>query len=103
MNHGCGPRRLRTSAWAGNQAIMASPVAHPRLTYRLNSYFDKISEFDGAEFADNIVALDKITGRVLQVGCTKGQHVGRRRLAIEAARARAKALNRPVDLIVIEY
>jgi len=82
---------------------MASPVAHPRLTYRLNSYFDKISEFDGAEFADNIVALDKITGRVLQLVVPKGSMSDGRRLAIEAARARAKALNRPVDLIVIEY
>jgi hypothetical protein len=31
------------------------------LAYRLNGYFDKVSEFDGAKLADDIVSSDKIT------------------------------------------
>jgi hypothetical protein len=73
------------------------------LAYRLNSYFDKVSEFDGAEFAEDVVSLDKITGRVLQLVVPKGSITGEQRIVIEAARTRAAKLRRPVDLVITEF
>jgi len=73
------------------------------LAYRLNSYFDKVSEFDGAKLAEDIVPSEKITGRVLQLVVPKGNITKAQRIIIEVARTRAAKLNRPVDLVVREF
>jgi hypothetical protein len=73
------------------------------LAYRVDSYFDKVSEFDGAEFANDVVRLDKINGRVLRLVVPKGSMTDAQRIIIEAAAARAKKLGRSVDLILTPY
>ncbi|HEY3795971.1 MAG TPA: hypothetical protein VGM09_29465 [Bradyrhizobium sp.] len=73
------------------------------LVSRLNVYFNKVSEFSGAEFAEDEVSLDEITGRVLQLVVPRGNMTERQRIIIEAARERAKRLNYPVDLIITEF
>jgi hypothetical protein len=73
------------------------------LAYRINRYFDKVSEFDGAEFAEDVVSLDKITGRVLQLVIPRSSITEEQRIVIEAARTRAAKLKRPVDLVITEF
>lgn len=73
------------------------------LAYRLNRYFDKVSEFEGAEFAEDVVSLDKITGRRLQLVVPKGSITEAREIVIEAARMRAAKLKRPVNLAITEF
>jgi hypothetical protein len=73
------------------------------LTYRLNSYVDKLSEFDGAEFAGQTVRPDEITGRILNVVVPAGSMTETQQIAIEAARARARSLGRNVEIIVTPY
>jgi hypothetical protein len=73
------------------------------LASRLNVYFNKVSEFSGAEFAEDEVPLDEITGRVLQLVVPRGRMTERQSVIIEAARERAKSLNYPVDLIIKEF
>jgi hypothetical protein len=62
-----------------------------------------VSEFSGAEFAEDEVPLDEITGRVLQLVVPRGRMTERQSVIIEAARERAKSLNYPVDLIIKEF
>jgi hypothetical protein len=73
------------------------------LAYRLNGYFDKVSEFDGAKFANDIVPFDKITDRVLQLVVPNGSMTDAQRTVIEIARSRARKLDRPVDLIITQF
>jgi hypothetical protein len=73
------------------------------LTYRLNNYFDKVSEFNGARFADDIVSSDKITSRALQLVIPKGSMTDAQQIVIEVARARAKNLKPSVDLIITPF
>lgn len=73
------------------------------LTYRLNSYVDKLSEFDGTEFAGQTVRPDEITARTLNVVVPAGSMTEARRIAIEAARARARNLGRNVEIVVTPY
>jgi hypothetical protein len=73
------------------------------LVSRLNIYFNKVSDFSGAEFAEDEVSLDEISGRVLQLVVPRGNMTERQRAIIEAARERAKRLNYSVDLIVTEF
>jgi hypothetical protein len=74
-----------------------------RARYRLNNYFDKVSEFDGAKFADDIVPFNKITDRVLQLVVPNGSMTDAQRTVIETARGRARKLDRPVDLIITQF
>ena len=73
------------------------------LTYRLNSYVDKLSEFDGAKFAGQTVRPDEITGRTLNVVVPAGSMTETLQIAIEAARVRARNLGRNVEIIVTPY
>lgn len=72
------------------------------LAYRLNNYLDKVSEFEGAEFAEDEVSSEQITGRVLQVVVPRGSLTDAQQAVIEAARARAKALRNPVEIVVTQ-
>ena len=73
------------------------------LRYRLNNYFDKLSEFDGAKFAGQTVESEKITGRVLQVVVPKGSIGDAQRNIINEAQARARKLGYNIDVIITEY
>jgi len=73
------------------------------LAYRLNNYFDKVSEFDGAKFANDIVPFNKITDRVLQLVVPNGSMTDAQRTVIEIARSRARKLDHPVDLIITQF
>jgi hypothetical protein len=73
------------------------------LRYRLNNYFDKLSEFDGAKFAGQTVDSDEITGRVLQLVVPKGSIGDAQRAIIDAAQARARRLGYNIDVVITEY
>lgn len=73
------------------------------LASRLNGYFDKVSEFNGAKLADDIVSSNKITGRVLQLVVPKGSITDAQQIVIETTRVRAAKLKPPVTLIITEF
>jgi hypothetical protein len=73
------------------------------LKYRLDNYFDMVSEFDGATFAGNIVSPDQIARRALHLIIPKGSMTDAQKIVVEAARLRASSLKNPVDLIVTPY
>jgi hypothetical protein len=73
------------------------------LRYRLNNYFDNVSEFDGAKFAGQRVDEDQITGRMLQLVVPKGGMTEAQRIVVEAARTRAEALDKSVGLIITPF
>jgi hypothetical protein len=73
------------------------------LTYRLNNYFDKVSEFDGAKLVDDVVYPGQITERVLQLVIPKGSMSEAQQMIINAARARAEGLNPSVELVITPF
>jgi hypothetical protein len=73
------------------------------LRYRLNNYFDKVSEFDGADFAGRRVDGDQITDRLLQLVVPKDSTTDAQRTIIESTQARAKMLNKPVELVITQF
>lgn len=73
-----------------------------RLTYKLNKYIDDMSEYDGGKWANKTVSADEITERAVNLVIPKGSMTDVQRNAIEAVQARAKALDRPVKLIITE-
>jgi hypothetical protein len=73
------------------------------LAYRLNNYFDKVSEFDGAKWAADVVSSDQVTGRVLNLVVPKGSMSESQRIVIERARVRAENLSHSVDLVITPF
>jgi hypothetical protein len=72
-----------------------------RLTYRLNEYVDKLGEYEGGFLSDTEVSLSAISSRVLNLVVPKGAMTEVQRVAIEAARMRARITNRyPVNIII---
>ena len=71
--------------------------------YRLSDYFNKVSDFDGYEFAESVVPSQKITRRVLLLVVPKGSVTDTQRGVIEAMRSWATALTRNVDLVITEF
>jgi hypothetical protein len=72
-----------------------------RLTYRLNTYIDEVALFDGAELGTIEIKSTDITGRALSLAIPKGSMTAVQKAAIDAARARAQALD--VDLIITTF
>jgi hypothetical protein len=72
-----------------------------RLTYRLNDYVNKLIFFDGASFGDYQIEASSINGRVLDLVVPKGNMTAAQRVAISAAKARAKAFG--VELTVTPF
>jgi hypothetical protein len=79
-------------------AVYQNDVA---LTYRLNNYLDKLSEFEGAKYAGQTVSPDQITGRVLYLVVPKGRITDAQRIIIEAAKVRGKSLG--CDVVVTAF
>jgi hypothetical protein len=74
-----------------------------RLMYRLSDYVGRVSDFDGDQLGDDVVAADQIKGRVLQVVIPKGSITDAQQNAIDAVREWGKELNNPVDLVITEF
>jgi hypothetical protein len=74
-----------------------------RLTYRLNKYINDVAEFDGNEWDNTKVLSSEITGWALSLAIPKGSMTAEQRIAIEAVRAWAKSMDKPVDLIITEF
>ena len=72
-----------------------------RLTYRLNDYVDKIALYEGGKMGTIEVESSAITDRVLSLAIPKASMTAAQRVAIEAARSRARALG--VELRVTEF
>jgi hypothetical protein len=74
-----------------------------RLTNRLNKYIDDISEYEGGSYANKTVPLEEITDREVSLAVPKGSMTEMQRIAIDAVRARAKMLNKPVEITITEF
>ena len=72
------------------------------LMYRVSDYAGKLSDFNGAQYADVIVEPNQITARVLQLIVPKGSMTNEQRATIDAVRAWAKTLEPPVEITVTE-
>jgi hypothetical protein len=78
----------------------------PLLASRLDQYLDKLADFDGGSLLNKTILPGETKSRVLLLVVPKGAMTeGQRmqRIVIESARARARMLNDPVDLVVTEY
>ncbi len=74
-----------------------------RLTYKLNKYINEVAEFDGDVWTGTKVLSSEINGRALSLAVPKGSMTGEQRIAIEAARAWAKSIDKPVEIIITEF
>jgi hypothetical protein len=74
-----------------------------RLTYRVNQYVDKLSDFDGARLLNKTIVPGQTKERVLSLIIPRNAITEEQRVAIEAALVRAKMKDNPVDVIVTEY
>jgi hypothetical protein len=75
-----------------------------RLTSRLRTYVDEVSEFIGGETGTDVVKLSDIKGRALSLAIPKGSMTAAQREAIEAVRAWARMKNRnPVQVFIKEF
>lgn len=83
-----------------NAAVYRNSVI---LSYRINSYLYKLSEFTGAKWSGDVVTSDQISGRILNLVIPKGSMSRAQEIVIEAARARARTLNPSVDIIVTPF
>lgn len=62
-----------------------------------------MSEYNGGNLAGDEVQSSSITGRVLSLAIPKSSMTETQRIAIEEARAWAKALKSPVEIIITEF
>jgi hypothetical protein len=74
-----------------------------RLTYRLNQYINKLSDYDGGSLLNKTILPGETKDRVLSLIVPKGAITKEQRIVIEAARMRAKTKDNPVDLVVTEW
>jgi filamentous hemagglutinin len=73
----------------------------PRLTYRVNTYIDKLAMFDGATMGAWDIKSAAIKGRVLSIVVPKGSVTEMQKAVFAAAKIRAQAFDR--DLIVMPF
>jgi hypothetical protein len=72
-----------------------------RLTSRLRTYVNDVSEFVEGSMGDDVVELSDITGRALHLAIPKGSMTAAQREAIEAIRRWARMKNHnPVEVII---
>jgi hypothetical protein len=75
-----------------------------RFMSRVNTYVDRLTEYEGGALQDVKVALSEITGRVLEIIVPKGSLTVMQRTVIEAAKVRAQtAGSYPVRIIIKEF
>ncbi len=75
-----------------------------QLTYRLKQYIDDLTEFDGAQWADDNVPSSALKGRTLSLAIPKGSMTENQREAIEAVRAWARMKNTGrIGVIITEF
>lgn len=74
-----------------------------RLTYRLNQYINKLSDYDGGSLLNKTILPGETKDRVLSLIVPKAAMTKEQRIVIEAARTRAKMKDNPVDLVVTEW
>src|SRR5581483_7659057 len=74
-----------------------------RLTSRINAYVDKLSEFSGAEWGQDVVKPADILDRTLNLVVPKGSMTTMQRSVVDSARIRGQTLTRPVKIIVTEF
>jgi hypothetical protein len=74
-----------------------------RLTYRLNQYINKLSDYDGGSLLNKTILPGETKDRVLSLIVPKAAMTKEQLIVIEAARTRAKMKDNPVDLVVTEW
>jgi hypothetical protein len=72
-----------------------------RLSYRLNEYINDLADYEGSDLGDIEISAEDITSRSLSLAIPKGSMTSTQRMAIEAARIRAKDLG--INLIVTAF
>jgi len=81
----------------------ATYQAATRLTYRLNQYVDKLSDYDGGSLLNKTILPGETTERTLSLVIPKGAMTEEQQIAIAAVRVRSKMKDNPVDLVITEY
>lgn len=76
----------------------------PQLGYRINTYVDKLGNYEGGSLAASEVKNSEIRERVLNLIVPRGSVTDETNAAIEVARRRAVTTNKyPVKIIITEY